>query len=340
MTQKLIIGGIIAFAILGALFFIEDFKHAPAITASEDTTSNDTNILPRFIENIIEEKPTSAQFIFVGDIMLGRGVATSVKKNMNDDFNELFKNVPELKQADVAFGNLEGPISERGRNVGSKYSFRFEPRTKDALKNAGFDVLSTANNHSGDWTIDAFTDTLTYLQGVGILTPGGGMNKQEAIEPQIIEKNGVRYGFLGFSDVGPNWLEASKTTAGILLASDPGYETIIKNAKAKVDILLVSIHWGDEYKPHNARQTKLGRSAIDNGATIVIGHHPHVEEAVEEYNQGLIIYSLGNFIFDQYFSAETMQGLVVEAELNKDGLISYNKKHVTLSRQYQPIRIE
>jgi poly-gamma-glutamate synthesis protein (capsule biosynthesis protein) len=274
--------------------------------------------------------------LFVGDIMLARGVANSVKKNFNDNFDTFLETIPEIAAADIAFANLEGPISARGKNVGSRFSFRFEPRVAPALKNVGFDIFSVANNHAGDWTLTAFKDTLTYLKEVGIKTAGGGQTRTEAITPSIIEKNGVKFGFIGFTDVGPNGLAATDTHAGLLLASDPDFTEIIKNAKAQVDILIVSFHWGVEYKEHTDRQTLLAHTAIDAGADLVVGHHPHVEQVTEEYKNKLIIYSLGNFIFDQYFSPDTMHGLAVSVIINKDGMVSYEKHRVQLSKTFQP----
>lgn len=274
--------------------------------------------------------------IFFGDGMFDRGVKNSVKKNFNDDFNQLFVNLPEIKNYDIAFLNLEGPVSENGKNVGSKYSFRFEPRVASALSNAGFDIVSSANNHMGDWTLTAFKDTLTHLSSNNIKFTGAGKSKLDAETPTVIDVRGKKIGFLGFTDVGPNWLEAKDDQAGILLASDPHFSEIISHAKTQVDFLIVSFHFGEEYEEHNTRQTTLAHSAIDNGADAVIGHHPHVEQATEWYKEKFIAYSLGNFIFDQYFSEETMRGLAVGITLSPENIISIKKFDVTLSRQFQP----
>jgi poly-gamma-glutamate capsule biosynthesis protein CapA/YwtB (metallophosphatase superfamily) len=131
-------------------------------------------------------------------------------------------------------------------------------------------------------------------------------------------------------------MSAKEAESGVLLASNPRFQDIIKNAKAKVDTLVVSFHWGEEYKPHNARQEMLAKKAIDSGARIVVGHHPHVAQDVAVYNGGLIIYSLGNFIFDQYFSKETMQGLGVIVALDGDRIASYNEYTIPLDSRYQP----
>jgi len=274
---------------------------------------------------------------FVGDMMLTRGVESSVVKNFGGDYSKLFINIPELGNADILFGNLEGDVSDVGNNVGSKYSFRMNPEVLPVLKNAGFDIVSFANNHVGDWNMSAFKDTLSGLNDAGILKTGAGINKADAENPTIIEKNGIKFGFLGFTDVGPDWLKAGADTPGILLASDPNLGEIIKNAKTKCDVLIVSFHFGEEYKlVHNTRQESLAHKAIDSGADMIIGTHPHVMEDIEEYNGKPIVYSLGNFIFDQYFSKDTMRGMLYEATFDGKNLVGTEKKIITLNRNYQP----
>ncbi len=275
---------------------------------------------------------------FAGDIMMDRGVKGSVNKNFNGDFSKLFTNIDIFKKDDISFANLEGPVSDKGRNVGSIYSFRMNPTILPILKNLGFDIFSVANNHAGDWTIAAFEDTLKRLNENEIKYTGGGFNYSQAIEPLIIEKNGIKIGFIGFSDVGPNWLAAKTNTPGILLASDKNFKEIIKNSKQKSDFLIVSFHFGDEYKDYNKRQEFLAHVAIDNGANIIIGHHPHVEQSIAFYKEKPIIYSLGNFMFDQYFSPQTLQGLITQIEVKKDGTI--NSLKLFQSKQNKLFQIE
>lgn len=286
----------------------------------------------------IDKKPNTTTLYFVGDIMMTRGVETSVKKNFNGKYEELFKNLEELKNADILFANLEGAVSDKGNNVGSKYSFRMNPSILPVLKNAGFDIVSFANNHIGDWNMTAFKDSLTRMKENGIIKTGAGFNKKEAEDPSIIEKNGIIFGFLGFSDVGPNWMEAKEETPGILLASDPNFESIINNASKKCDILIVSFHWGEEYKTiHNNRQEALAHKAIDSGANMVIGHHPHVVQDIETYKNSPIVYSLGNFIFDQHFSKETMQGMLFIATFEGKILKETKTKISIQNKNYQSI---
>jgi len=313
-----------------AISKIQNIKKENQTAQAVNSQNNDAVIIPPI------GTPKTTLF-FVGDMMLTRGVEASVVKNFGGDFNKLFENLPELKNADILFANLEGDVSDVGNNVGSKYSFRMNPDILPVLKNTGFDIVSFANNHVGDWNMSAFKDTLSGLQEIGILKTGAGLNKEEVTNPTIIEKNGIKFGFLGASDVGPDWLEAKTDTGGILLASDPNLAEIIKNAKTKCDVLIVSFHFGEEYKLiHNARQEILAHMVIDNGADMVIGTHPHVMQDIEKYKGKTIVYSLGNFIFDQYFSKDTMRGMLFSATYDGKNLIGTEQKIITLNKNYQP----
>jgi D-alanyl-D-alanine carboxypeptidase/LAS superfamily LD-carboxypeptidase LdcB len=336
----------------------ENRNIAISLLQSDDRTG-DINKILQYIENNIEYNYTSiieartngvTTLGFVGDIMMDRGVESSVKNNFGGDFSRLFKNAKQIQEADILFGNLEGPISDKGRNVGSRFSFRMDPIVATTLKKAGFDIVSFANNHVGDWSIDAFTDTLSRLQNAGILFTGAGDTYQDAVEPTIIEKNGTKIGYLAFTDVGPTWMEATSQTAGTVLANDENLDQIILNADEKVDFLITSFHWGNEYVEFNQRQENLAHKAIDNGSDLVIGHHPHVEQAIEYYNEVPIAYSLGNFIFDQYFSEETMRGLYLEVDISSNNIqdlrvydsfqdTDYSIREITRRQRTAPLEI-
>ena len=278
--------------------------------------------------------PNFVVITFAGDIMMDRGVEASVKKNFKGDFSQLFSNFQMFQNDDISFANLEGPVSLLGYNVGSKYSFQMDPKVVLVLKGAGLDIVSFANNHVGDYTVKAFVDTLNRLNSAGILYSGAGVNYIEATTPTIIEKNNIKSCFLAYSDVGPNWLKAKENDPGILVASDPNLPTTISNAKKNCDVLVVSFHWGEEYKSHTKRQIKLAHQAIDNGADIVVGAHPHVAQDTEFYKNKLIMYSLGNFIFDQSWSKDTMQGLVVQLKAYKNGEVSDIKKYTSKQNRF------
>jgi LAS superfamily LD-carboxypeptidase LdcB len=327
----LCIGGLYAYDVWGSALVRNSVQHVVRqISNTEITVSHQP----------IEPKEKSVELLFLGDTMLDRGVLSSVRRNFDGDFKKLFVHVQEyFNTADIVFLNLEGPISDKGKNVGSKYSFRMNPVVANVLADVGVSIVSFANNHVGDWGIQAFTDTLDRLQNVGILVTGAGRNDVEATRVSIIEKNGIVFGFLGFSDVGPDWLRATENSAGQLLARDTRLTSLIQQAKEKVDVVIVSFHFGDEYVGASERQKKLARSAIDAGATLVIGHHPHVIQEIEEYNNGLIAYSLGNFIFDQYFSEHTMRGMMLSIVFEDKDNWSYHPYVVELDRTYQPIRV-
>lgn len=277
---------------------------------------------------------------FGGDIMLDRGVKNSVNKNFNGDYSSLFEKLEILKKSDIVFANLEGPASDVGRDMRNLYSFRMSPSSVPALKGAGISIVSVANNHVGDWGRNAYADSLAHLNENEIFYTGGGINVTEAEQPVIIEKYGIKVGYLGFSDVGPNWMKATDTEAGLLLASNPRFDEIVQNASKQVDYLIVSFHFGDEYKTiHNTRQEYLAHRAIDAGAKIVVGHHPHVVEDTEVYKNGFIAYSLGNFIFDQKFSENTMQGMLLEIKLERDGNMSIKKNTIKLNNFFQPDKV-
>ncbi|MBI3458921.1 D-alanyl-D-alanine carboxypeptidase family protein [Candidatus Azambacteria bacterium] len=123
------------------------------------------------------------------------------------------------------------------------------------------------------------------------------------------------------------------------MASDPEFENIIAKAKKETDFLITSFHWGEEYQKATQRQKNLAHQAIEAGANIVVGHHPHVVQETENYQDGLIIYSLGNLVFDQYFSEATMQGLVIKIILESNKISKIDKKLIKLARNYQPIEL-
>lgn len=304
---------IISLAVMNSDNSAKDIKALASSVKNEFTIGGNsvTESLPEVL--VPEATSTETSLVFVGDIMLDRGVEQNILRYGGKDYNFPFADLSKIQRADILFGNLEGPVSDQGRDIGNLYSFRMSPEAVPALAKQGFDVLSVANNHAGDWTRPAFADTFLKFQNSGISLTGGGLSKNEATEPKIIVRNGVKFGYLGFSDVGPNGLRAGSTEAGILIAADPDTSNIIKQASEKCDVLVVSFHFGNEYESKsNWRQRELAHMAIDNGARIVVGHHPHVPQETESYRGGVIMYSLGNFIFDQIFSTETMSGLAVK----------------------------
>ncbi len=277
-----------------------------------------------------------ATLLFVGDIMLSRAVGRKIEE-VGDYRYPFLKSADILSGADLTFGNLESAISDRGRNQGSIYSFRANPRVVEGLVYAGFDVLSLANNHIWDWGSFALLDTVSLLKAAGITPVGAGENYEEANEPAIVEANGIRIAALSYTDLLPESLEAGSTTPGI---SDFDLESVKANAsalKAQGYLVIVMLHWGEEYEAvSNDLQKATAQELIDNGVDLVVGHHPHVVQELEQYRDGWIAYSLGNFIFDQTFSEETMRGAALLVEVDEAGVVEAKMVPVDISSELQP----
>jgi gamma-polyglutamate biosynthesis protein CapA len=284
------------------------------------------------------EETETYTLLFVGDIMLDRGVKHMVEKYGEDYTFPFLKISEKLESADVLFGNLESMISDKGFNQGSKYSFRASPDSVEGLVFAGFDVLSLANNHTFDYGREAFEDTMNRLKEKNILYTGAGFSAEEAHTPTIIElEDGTTVGFLGYTEFLFPSAYATEEKSGITTFSLDNMKEDVQKAKESVDILVVTLHFGEEYqKIQNENQEHISKTAVDSGADIIIGHHPHVTQEVEEYNGKHIAYSLGNFVFDQSFSEETMSGFMIEAKVKNKEVVEVNKIHYKLNEHYQP----
>lgn len=335
-------------ALIFVLFFAA--KYGPRITESDfiiisnDEIPKETQVatlvaLKQFDESK-QASPVSKKITlgFVGDIMLDRGIKASVERYGSGNYIFPFKKIKDyLNEFDILFGNLEGPISEEGKNQGSIYSFRMEPRSAKSLKEAGFDILSVANNHMGDWGRVAMEDTFRNLKDAEIIYSGGGNNKEEAYQVQTILKDGTKIAYLSFSEFGKGYLEASDSFAGIAIIYDEKLKAGIEKAKAENDIVIVSFHFGEEYKKEpNAYQKTFARKAVDYGADLVVGHHVHVIEPIEKYKEKYIAYSLGNFVFDQHFSKETMEGLLLKATVEDKNITDVSSEKILINKYYQP----
>ncbi|MBS3949231.1 MAG: CapA family protein [Peptococcaceae bacterium] len=217
-----------------------------------------------------------------------------------------------LKNADIAFANLESPASRHGEKITPKnFTFRSTPEALDALVAASIDVVSFTNNHCLDFGIDAFLDTLEHLRERGIAYVGAGKNRHEALSPHVLEVNGVEVAFLAFTQKSflPAWSydlwEAQENKPGVIfLDGEKGRRdilTAVAEAEAQADVVLVSLHWGYEGTlAPQVWQQELAQAIIDAGATAILGHHPHLPFGVELYAGKPIIYSLGNYLFHPY----------------------------------------
>ena len=303
-------------------------------------------IEPEFIEvspeQTVKESPRQEQIriVLAGDIMLDRGVEYMIGKYGNGDFKFPFLKIADyLKETDIVFANLEGPISDTGVRVGSIYSFRNKPESIEGLSYAGFNVISLANNHAFDYSREALEDSLAKLTRSGIDYVGAGFSESEAYSPVIKEIKGTKIGFLAYTNLGPETWQAAGENSGIAwISSDLSRaKDEIERAREKTDILIVSLHAGEEYqKTPTQFQIDFAKMAIDAGADLVAGHHPHVTQPFKKYQDGYIAYSLGNFIFDQSFSQETMESQTIELLIEDKTIKEINLKEIKINAFFQP----
>lgn len=250
---------------------------------------------------------------FTGDILLDRGVLTYVN-NYGYDYPFL-KIKDAFKDGDIVCGNLEGPLTEGGipSLKDPRYIFKFPPSIARNLKDAGFNMLNLANNHTMDHGAKGLTDTMNTLDEYGIAWFGAGTNTEEAASPVFVNVNGTVVGFLGYSAFPPEGYFHTQEKPNISMLDKSSLGESIADARKKCDFLVVSFHWGREFDPYPGDDQKdTAYIALDNGADIVIGHHPHVYQCVEEYNGKFIFYSLGNFIFDKQIPPGTDKGAVIK----------------------------
>lgn len=228
-----------------------------------------------------------------------------------------------LQTATTLMGNQEIPLSSRGSIYTKKtWILRADPRTVQSLNLAGFDIVTLANNHILDYGPIALQDTLNALDSAKIARAGAGANLDEARRPALITTpDGTKLAFLSYSLVYPEIFWASKTRPGTPFG-DPGYFVPdIQKAKTMADYVIVSFHWSDELHFYPSDYQKIyGRKCIDAGASVVIGHHPHVLQGLEVYKKGLIAYSLGNFVFGSR-STRVKDSMILNIEYDKNGLI-------------------
>jgi poly-gamma-glutamate capsule biosynthesis protein CapA/YwtB (metallophosphatase superfamily) len=226
-----------------------------------------------------------------------------------------------LREADIAFGNLECAISERGEPFPKQYNFRGTPAALAGLRrHAGFDVLNLANNHVGDFGPVAMLDTVREVEELGIRAVGAGPGLDRALRPQVVERLGLRIAFVGFSNVLPLEFAAAPGRPGVAWATPEAVGEAVRAARRRADVVVATFHWGIEKMPYEtADQAELARVAADAGAQLVIGAHPHVLQPVRRTGAALVAYSLGNFVFGAQ-SSETAATGVLETDLSAEGV--------------------
>ncbi len=283
-------------------------------SSPSDSSNNSPSVSKKTVEEnnenavlVVPEKD-KLTILAAGDIMLDRTMLLLAQKH--NDFGYSFRMISStMRQADLRVANLEGPITTNksisNGEGGARFSFTFSPKVTSTLKE-NFDVVSLANNHTTNFGFEGLEQTKKFLDEAGIEWFGDPNNRAGQKLSVIVEKNGFKIGFVGYHQL-----------------VEIGFEQVIaevEKIRPEVDIIIAYPHWGVEYvtTTPSLLQEKEAHALVDAGVDIVIGAHPHVIQPVEIYKDKIIFYSLGNFVFDQYFSLQTMQGLLLSLELEKD----------------------
>jgi poly-gamma-glutamate capsule biosynthesis protein CapA/YwtB (metallophosphatase superfamily) len=226
-----------------------------------------------------------------------------------------------LRDADIAFGNLESAVSERGTPFPKQFNFRGTPAALAGLRrHSGMDVLNLANNHVGDYGPEAMLDTVRDVEGLGMKAVGAGPQLRRALTPQVIERLGLRVGFVGFSNIAPVEFAASESGPGTAWATPEAVASAVQAARRNADIVVATFHWGIEKQTlESADQRALADVAVAAGAQLVIGAHPHSLQPVRRQGASLVAYSLGNFVFGAYSSDTSTTG-ILEVDLTAEGV--------------------
>lgn len=316
------------------------FNHysASIIFNSIESTENFTNDLhqsasnkelsDRIFPSIVHQKeipvldviPKENTLVFGGDVMLSRYVDVLMKKYK--DYQGPLRGVVDLlSAADIAFVNLESPFNPNPRYFSRGMVFGADIKAMEGLIQAGIDIVSLANNHFGDSGQKGMIFTMEKLLENNIYYTGGGIDSREANSPRFITSNGITFAFLAYCDIS-KYYAATKNKAGYALVPDLLFlKEQIERAKRLADVVIISIHTGAEYVryPHQ-RLIDFSHQAIDYGASLIIGHHPHVIQPMEYYKDGVIFYSLGNLVFDQYFPG-TKEGILAEIKFEDTEIV-------------------
>lgn len=247
-------------------------------------------------------KQDAIRIVYAGDALMDWSVKEAIKKNGPDFPFEFVKK--EVSAADYAFVNLETSVTNQTeKDTNQIYNFKSDPISLQGLKNAGFDMVSIANNHVLDFKEKGFLDTLKHLDDAGLKYVGGGRNAKEAYSAKTVEIKGQKIKFLAFSRFIPQtyWF-AGNNHPGIAEAyNEKSVLPVIEREREGADYLIVYLHWGVEKnnKPEEWQRT-YARKIMDAGADAIVGSHVHVLQGFEFYKGKPIAYSIGNFLFPDY----------------------------------------
>jgi len=279
-----------------------------------------------------EDPEKQIKILLVGDIMMDRHIRSRSEKLGYDFYYECA--APTFAKYDFVVANLESSVTnypsvsfDKTREDYNSFRFTIDPTALIAIKNAGINVLGVDNNHIYDFGKEGIELTRKNILASGLNYFGDPVDLN--FSNLRLEKDDIAFSLVTFNEF---FGSADKTLKNIEKAKTLNLE---KNNNFEEPIIIFS-HWGDEYVPAPERVKNWTRNFIDAGADVIIGMHPHVVQETDTYKEKFIAYSLGNFVFDQYFSPEVQKGGAVEVILNKDGVLSTRFLNVYLDAERRP----
>ncbi|WP_022792186.1 CapA family protein [Marinococcus halotolerans] len=280
-----------------------------------------------------QEQDTIFTSAMVGDMMTGRHVEEIAEQEGYDSLFQYAK--PTLQAADYTTGNFENPIvanPDQTEPADKIINLSSKPGIIGGLEDAGFDSVNLANNHMMDYQYAGLNETLQAFQNSSINVVGAGANETEAHDYLLNTYNGMDVATLGVNDITyANMEQAGPNSPGILTSQDPSaYIDAVQRADANADLVIVNVHFGQEYdSTPTTRQRQMTEAIADAGADVIVGTHPHVLQSAEVYNDTFIMHSIGNFVFDQGWT-RTRDSVIANYSLGADG---------TAHLEMQPFRV-
>ncbi|MEW6407362.1 MAG: CapA family protein [Patescibacteria group bacterium] len=251
-----------------------------------------------------------------GDVIPSRWVGVKIRRS-GDSAMPFRKIAPLMQSGDITFVNFEAPFLDKGELVTEGMSFKAEPDFIEGLILAGVDVVSLANNHMKNQGREGLAFTFSHLTENNIKYTGAGKNYEKAHKGVILESKNIKFGFLAYTY--SDGIKFSKNEDpeiyDLAFMEIDRMKEDVEKLKKEADVVIVSMHAGTEYQvTPNPQQVEFAHAAIDSGANLVLGHHPHWVQTTEKYKDSFIIYSLGNLVFDQMWSEETREGVIAKCK--------------------------
>lgn len=249
-------------------------------------------------------QPVRVSFLAVGDLLMHQDVKRSAQE-AEGGFLSLWKDLlPRFSSADLVMGNLETPIAPVSGAPGRPFVFNAPAELPQALRESGFRILATANNHGFDQGHQGLRETLARLRAEGLSSLGSGLDRKEAEAPLLLECRGLRFAFLARTDIFNADLNQDESRPWIAGLDLDRLEVQVRALRSQVDVLILSVHWGNEYQLRpSVRQKASAERLVAAGVDLIVGHHPHVLQPLVWIEaggrKGAVAYSLGNFISNQ-----------------------------------------